>query len=56
LAFRDALRGDPALRQEYQALKLRLARAHDDVRSYTDDKRDFVARVLATAGITLAAR
>lgn len=56
LAFRDALRGDPALRQEYQALKLHLARTHDDVTAYTAGKRDFVARVLATAGITLAPR
>lgn len=56
LAFRDALRRDPALRQEYEVLKLGLARAHDDVASYTADKRDFVARVLATAGITLAPR
>jgi GrpB-like predicted nucleotidyltransferase (UPF0157 family) len=55
LAFRDALRGDPMLRDEYQALKLRLAQASgDDVAAYTADKRDFVARVLARAGITLA--
>lgn len=57
LAFRDALRSDPALRAEYQALKLRLAAAHgDDLQSYTDDKRDFVSRVLTAAGTTLRPR
>jgi GrpB-like predicted nucleotidyltransferase (UPF0157 family) len=56
LAFRDALRADPALRAEYQALKLDLAGVHEDLAAYTADKRAFVARVLATAGITLAPR
>jgi GrpB-like predicted nucleotidyltransferase (UPF0157 family) len=56
LAFRDAIRGNPALRQEYQALKLSLTESHDTVDGYTADKRDFVARVLASAGITLAPR
>lgn len=58
LAFRDALRADPVLRDEYQTLKLRLARTHDaeDIAAYTAAKRDFVARVLAGAGITLAPR
>lgn len=56
LAFRDALRADPALVAEYQQLKQRLARQHDDVAAYTADKRAFVARVLAAAGITLGAR
>jgi GrpB-like predicted nucleotidyltransferase (UPF0157 family) len=54
LAFRDALRADPALRAEYQSLKLRLARRHGaDDRGYTADKRAFVARVLAQAGVAL---
>ncbi len=57
LTFRDALRADTALRDEYQALKLRLAGAHGaDVAAYTADKREFVARVLAQAGVTLAPR
>jgi GrpB-like predicted nucleotidyltransferase (UPF0157 family) len=57
LAFRDALRADPALRDEYQALKLRLAQAHGaDVTAYTSDKREFVARVLAGVGVALASR
>lgn len=47
LAFRDALRADPALRDEYAALKRTLASAHPDDRSaYTDGKSAFVARVL----------
>lgn len=57
LAFRDALRADVTLRDEYQALKLRLARAHRaDVTGYTADKREFVARVLARTGIILTPR
>jgi GrpB-like predicted nucleotidyltransferase (UPF0157 family) len=57
LAFRDALRGDHAMRNEYEALKLRLAQAHrDDVAAYTRGKRAFVARVLASAGLELGRR
>jgi GrpB-like predicted nucleotidyltransferase (UPF0157 family) len=54
LAFRDALRGDPALCAEYEALKLRLASEHpDDLAAYTAGKRAFVARVLAVSGLQL---
>jgi GrpB-like predicted nucleotidyltransferase (UPF0157 family) len=54
LAFRDALRSDAALATEYEALKRRLAREYaDDVKAYTGGKREFVARVLADAGIRL---
>src|SRR5919198_1890369 len=50
LAFRDALRADPSLAAEYEALKLRLAHEYPgDVRTYTDGKRDFVHRVLVGA-------
>ncbi len=57
LAFRDALRGDPALREEYQELKVHLAQRHgDDGNGYTADKRAFVARVLASAGVVLLPR
>jgi GrpB-like predicted nucleotidyltransferase (UPF0157 family) len=57
LVFRDALRGDPALAAEYEALKLQLAREHpDDVAAYTGGKRAFVAGVLATAGVELGRR
>lgn len=52
LAFRDALRESAALRAEYAALKTGLSDAVDLV-AYTDGKRDFVARVLADAGIQL---
>jgi GrpB-like predicted nucleotidyltransferase (UPF0157 family) len=52
LAFRDALRGDPELVAEYEALKLRLAEEHGtDIAAYTSGKRSFVADVLATVGI-----
>ena len=47
LAFRDALRGDPALAARYAALKAELAAAHaDDREAYTSGKADFVAAVL----------
>jgi GrpB-like predicted nucleotidyltransferase (UPF0157 family) len=48
LCFRDALRADPALRADYQALKRRLARDHaQDKARYTAAKAPFIARVLA---------
>ncbi len=53
LAFRDALRADSRLRDEYQALKESLARDTSDVAEYTKGKREFVARVLGEAGIHL---
>ncbi len=53
LAFRDALRADPLLAQQYQDLKRQLARSATDLGSYTAGKRTFVSRVLADAGITL---
>jgi GrpB-like predicted nucleotidyltransferase (UPF0157 family) len=52
LAFRDALRSDPELAAEYEALKMQLAGEHGaDVAIYTSGKRALVARVLATEGI-----
>jgi GrpB-like predicted nucleotidyltransferase (UPF0157 family) len=52
LAFRDALRVDPSLAAEYEALKLRLADEHGaGIGGYTVGKRDFVARVLRDAGL-----
>jgi GrpB-like predicted nucleotidyltransferase (UPF0157 family) len=56
LAFRDALRADPALATEYEALKLRLAQHPGAVRTYTDGKRDFVRRVLVAAGVEFSWR
>ena len=57
LAFRDALRRDRMLAEEYAALKLRLAREYtDDPAAYTTGKREFVGRVLADAGLTFGRR
>lgn len=43
LTFRDALRGDPKLRAEYEALKLALAERYpSDRESYIDGKTTFV--------------
>ncbi len=51
LRFRDALRADPALRAEYAALKLELAKRFElDREAYTDAKSPFIERVLSTAG------
>lgn len=49
LAFRDALRADAELRRAYEEWK----RMHAGVGGYTASKWDFVARVLAEAGIPL---
>ena len=49
LAFRDALRADPALVAEYADWK----RRHADLEGYTADKRPLVMRVLSDAGIGL---
>ena len=47
LAFRDALRADQVLREEYAALKRALAqRFHDDRRAYTSGKSDFIETAL----------
>jgi GrpB-like predicted nucleotidyltransferase (UPF0157 family) len=57
LAFRDALRADPELAAEYEALKLSLAREHpDDGLSYTDGKRELVGCVLAGVGLAFGRR
>jgi GrpB-like predicted nucleotidyltransferase (UPF0157 family) len=56
LAFRDALRADPALAAEYETLKLRLARSESDIDAYTNGKRAFVHRVLVDAGVDFAWR
>lgn len=53
LAFRDALRSDSALRQEYDALKAGLAAEQPDLAAYTAGKREFVSRVLAAADVPL---
>lgn len=49
LAFRDALRRDPALAQQYQMLKMQLAaRYPNDREAYTDAKTPFILAVLKT--------
>jgi|GEM_PF-74208 len=48
LGFRDLLRGDAALRDEYAALKRRLAAVHaDDKAAYQEAKAPFIAACLA---------
>ena len=50
LTFRDALRADPALANEYAELKRELAeRYRDDRDTYTEGKTPFVTRVLMNA-------
>jgi GrpB-like predicted nucleotidyltransferase (UPF0157 family) len=57
LAFRDALRADPEVAAEYEALKLSLALEHpDDGSAYTGGKRELVGRVLGEAGLTFGRR
>jgi len=47
LRFRDALRANPELRDEYAAVKSQLASAHpDDRERYTDEKAKFLTRVM----------
>ena len=53
LAFRDALRADPALVREYADLKRRLLAASGGQPYTGADKRDFVRRVLASTGLDL---
>jgi GrpB-like predicted nucleotidyltransferase (UPF0157 family) len=53
LAFRDALRADPALASEYEAWKQRKANAPGADGPYAASKFDFVASVLADAGVVL---
>lgn len=53
LAFRDALRADPALATEYAAWKELHANAPGEAAPYDERKFDFVARVLAGAGLEL---
>ncbi len=46
LAFRDALRADPAARDAYAALKRELAARYDDIDAYAAAKTPFIAEVL----------
>ncbi len=52
LVFRDALRDDPELAAEYEALKRRLASRHpEEGTAYVHGKRPFVTGVLARFGL-----
>jgi GrpB-like predicted nucleotidyltransferase (UPF0157 family) len=53
LAFRDALRADPALVEEYAAWKVEHADGTGPRDRYTAGKRPFVLRVLESRGIAL---
>lgn len=54
LAFRDALRGDAALRAQYHALKLRLADVHAlDKAAYAAAKSPFIQAVVAGVSLDL---
>ncbi len=51
LAFRDALRSDQGIAEQYAELKLRLARQYPfDCEAYLEGKSSFVDRVLASTG------
>ncbi len=56
LTFRDALRDDPTLTREREALKQRLAGGSGDMAGYTAGKRAFVVRVVAASGVQLSGR
>ncbi len=53
LAFRDVLRSNVERLAEYQELKLRLAQENLDLAEYTARKREFVTRVLSSAGVEM---
>ncbi len=52
LAVRDVLRTDPALREEYAAVKRRIAVAAANLDDYGRGKNAMVQRILAAAGLT----
>lgn len=55
LAFRDALRADPSLRDTCARLKLELVRIHaGDKAAYTAAKAPFISRILAAVGQSTA--
>jgi GrpB-like predicted nucleotidyltransferase (UPF0157 family) len=56
LAVRDTLRADPGLREEYAAVKRRVAATAPDLPAYGAGKDATIQRVLAAAGLTEAER
>ncbi len=53
LALRDVLRGDAALRDQYGAVKRRLADETDDIEVYLDGKTEIIRRILLRGGLTV---
>lgn len=51
LLFREALRADAGLAQEYGALKMSLARTVPDIGTYVESKTAFITGVLQRSGI-----
>lgn len=56
LAVRDVLRGDPALREEYAAVKRRAGIHAANIDEYGQAKAAVVQKILAAAGLTDAER
>jgi GrpB-like predicted nucleotidyltransferase (UPF0157 family) len=56
LAVRDILRADPGLREQYAAVKRRIAAVAANIDEYGRGKNAMVQRILAAAGLTAAER
>lgn len=56
LCVRDALRSDPALRDEYAAVKKRVGASAADIEEYGKGKNATVQRILLAAGMSAADR
>ncbi len=56
LAVRDILRADPALREQYAAVKRRVGATAANIDEYGRGKNAMVQRILAAAGLTGAER
>ncbi|WP_159573181.1 GrpB family protein [Curtobacterium sp. 18060] len=52
LAVRDVLRADPALRDEYAAVKRRAAAEAEDIDDYIERKSEVLARILLAGGLS----
>jgi len=56
LAVRDILRADPALRDQYAAVKKQVGSTAADIYEYGRGKNAMIQQILATAGLTEAER
>ncbi|MCS6562494.1 MULTISPECIES: GrpB family protein [Curtobacterium] len=52
LALRDVLRADPALRDEYAAVKRRAASEAEDIDDYIERKSEVLGRILHAGGLS----